>query len=60
MEPVEEPIQEEETLSIEAAQLAIDFLRSEAAADDQMNHPNYKKIIISERPKRLLKKFMAV
>jgi hypothetical protein len=42
LEPVEEPIQEEELLSIEAAQLAIDFLRFEAAADDQMSYPNYK------------------
>ncbi|KAK4027314.1 hypothetical protein OUZ56_016324 [Daphnia magna] len=41
-EPSEEPILEDETLSSETAQLAIDLLRSEAAADDQMSHLNYK------------------
>ncbi|KAK4024406.1 hypothetical protein OUZ56_009828 [Daphnia magna] len=41
-EPSEEPILEDETLSSETAELAIDLLRSEAAADDQMSHSNYK------------------
>lgn len=41
-EPSEEPILEDETLSSETAQLAIDLLRSEAAADDQMSHSNYR------------------
>ena len=41
-EPSEEPILENETLASETAQLTIDLLRSEAAADDQMSHANYK------------------
>jgi hypothetical protein len=55
LEPVEEPIQEEELLSIETAQLAIDFLRSEAA-DDQMSHPNYKENQYLQATKAALEK----
>jgi hypothetical protein len=32
----------EETAQEELAQIAIDLIRAEAAADDQLNHPNYK------------------
>jgi hypothetical protein len=42
LEYIEEHIHEEETFSIETAQLAIDYLRSEAAADDQTSHSNFK------------------
>lgn len=38
----DEPASAEETAIAESAQILIDLYRGEAAADDQMNHPNYK------------------
>ena len=37
---VDEDVSAEETASADLAQLLIDLYRGEAAADDQLNHPN--------------------
>ena len=42
IESMDTPITEAETVSTTLAQLAIEVIRGEAAADDQMDHPNYK------------------